>query len=474
MIESIKKKIWDLLKDKEVSLAMLYDREGKILWHRGRTIKGKTIADGERFSKTHIMKTIQENKLLEKEDVVITSSGNSLPHSARVLPIKSLLIQPIGNDLFLYIDSGIKETFTPADVEVFKVMGEMLGQMIDQLKSGEIHVGDIYGKSAAMSKIRNNVLRYSLEEEPILLTGETGVGKNFFAEIIHRTSGRKGKFVALHTPSIPETLFESELFGHKKGSFSDARADKKGLVQEAERGTLFFDEIAEVPISFQAKLLQFIENKKYRILGDTVERRADIRIIAASNRNLMEMIENKTFRQDLYFRLSVLPMEIPPLRERLEDIKDLVENNRQYLKGKIPTPPFWDTLLSHQWPGNVRELMTVLKRAGIELDNQMIGSEIKDIIQIRAFDEKRSDEMEKIQLEIASGHSFWDTAWKQFLRRDISRRVITNWLRRLYHQNNQNLVQLSRELNIKPKEYSRFVTSLHKYHIHPGKQGGES
>jgi transcriptional regulator with PAS, ATPase and Fis domain len=470
MIESIKTKLWDLLKEKQVSLAMLYDREGRILWHRGRKIKGKTVHEGEGFSKSYIDKTIHNGIPVEQEDVIITLSGDGLPRSARILYVKSLMIQPVAPNFFLYVDSGIKESFSPSDCEVFKIMGHLLGEVIDKIKQHQEDTGGISGTSGAIRQIRERVVNYSLEEEPVLLLGETGVGKNHIAELIHRFSGRKGPFTIVHTPSIPETLFESEIFGHKKGAFTGAAEDKKGLVAEAEGGTLFFDEIAEIPVSFQAKLLQFIETQKYRVLGDSRERQARVRIVAASNRDLEEEIEAKRFREDLYYRLNVLPIEIPPLRERKEDIQAIVKENDMHLRGKPLGERFWETVLAHHWPGNVRELIHVIKRAGIQLEGPITGKAVDSIIHHRTGKPEGESYIEPIRREIASGANFWDTAWKYFLNRDLSRREMRAFLERYYREIGGNLKSMSKALNIEEKDYPRFISALHKYHIHPGKQ----
>ncbi len=471
MIESIKNRIWAMLKEKDVSLAMLYDKEGDILWHRGRKIKGKTVQTGEGFSKSFIEKTLANDTPIEEKDVVLTLSGESLPFSARVLYIKSLFIQPVAPGYYLYIDSGIKHSFTSSDCEVFKLMGQMLGEIIVKIRNSQDISNGICGSSNCAKQIREQIIKYAIEEEPVLLLGETGVGKNHVAELVHRTSGRKGKFVVVHTPSIPETLFESELFGHKKGAFTGASESKKGLVEEAAGGTLFLDEIAEIPISFQAKLLQLIDVKKYRVVGDSSENQADIRIIAASNRLLEEEVKQQRFRKDLFFRLSVLPIEIPPLRERKEDIKDIVNQYRYLLKGKQLDDSSWQVLYQYHWPGNVRELINLLKRAGIHLENTVIGREIEAILQGNKLEEpvSRGFSSDHFDKAIAEGKSFWDSIWKEFLNREISRRDVLCILRKYYEENGNNLKALSRFLNIKEKDYPRFISALHKYNVHPGK-----
>jgi transcriptional regulator with PAS, ATPase and Fis domain len=284
MIEVIKNKIWSLLKEKEISLAMIYDREGEILWHKGREIEGKDVFTGSGFCKSYIKESLGNPVWSDPADQ-IESDGKDLSASAEKLLVKSVIIHPINTRFFLYVDSGKKDFFTGKDRLAFAILGELLEQIIMQIRK-ESDISGITGRSPGIKKIRDLVVKYSLEEEPILITGETGVGKNHIADLIHRYSGRRGKFVIVDTPNINDNLFESKLFGHKKGAFTDAKFDKTGLVEEARNGTLFFDEITEVPMDVQAKLLRFIDTKKFYTLGASVEKERDVRIIAATNRDL--------------------------------------------------------------------------------------------------------------------------------------------------------------------------------------------
>ena len=412
MIEIIKTKIWDRLKEKEVSLAMVFDKEGRILWHKGRPIQGQTVHDGQGFSKSYIIKCLNSGVGIDRENVVVKTMRDIQSESALRLVIKCILIHPVANDLFLYVDSGKKESFSTCEREMFKMLGDMLAEMVEQIKKQQENAGGISGSSDVIETVKKLVLNYSIVEEPILLKGETGVGKNHIAEQIHRYSGRKGKFVVVHTPSINENLFESEIFGHRKGSFTDAKYDQKGLVAEADGGTLFFDEISEIPLSFQTRILRFIETKKYRIVGDSTERQADVRIVTATNKNLLDAIEEGDFREDLYFRIHVLEIEVPPLRKRKEDIRTLVTENLHYLKGSPPGEGFWEVILNYNWPGNVRELITVLKRAGIMLSGPISGADIQAIIQQGIYKEsfeQGDDKTESVWKAINGGKNFWRT-----------------------------------------------------------------
>ncbi len=469
MVEYIKNMLWERLKAKEVSLAMIFNKEGDILWHRGRDIKGKTVDKGEGFSKSCLRDGIQAGKRLEEEDVVIVAGSGGLPRSAAYLNIKSLMILPLGRGYFLYVDSGIKETFSEADREICRNMGALLGELIDGIRRKEEDIGGITGTSPSMRVVRDLVLKYSLEEEPVLLGGETGSGKNHIAELLHHYSGRKGKFVTIHTPGIPEHLFESEVFGHKKGAFTDAQMDKPGLVEMAREGTLFFDEIAEVPYTFQSKLLRFIETKRYYKLGDPTEYTADVRILAATNLNLGEAMENKEFRRDLYFRLQVLEIKLPPLRERPEDIRPLVLMELKHLRGKKIGPGFWEALEGYDWPGNVRELKSVLIRAGIHAGTaeRITGEDIRALLQQGAAPSalEPPNEIQTAEAELQAGKTFWEAVKKPFLNRDFNRKQVAGIICRARERAGGKYKDMLPSFNLEPGEYHRFMTFINEYKL---------
>jgi DNA-binding NtrC family response regulator len=470
MIEIIKTKIWEMLKGKAVSLAMVFHGNGQILWHKGRNIKGNFIHEGEGFSKSYIKKCLNTGEGIDRENVVITSPQNTLSESALRLVIKCILIYPLENDLFLYVDSGKKESFSPGERDMFKMLGDMLAEMIKQLKQQQESAGGITGKSKAMEKVKKMVLNYAIVEEPILLKGETGVGKNYIAEKIHYYSGRKGKFVVAHTPSINENLFESEIFGHRKGAFTDAKCDKKGLVDEANGGTLLFDEISEIPLSFQTKLLRFIETKKYRVLGDSSEKKADVRIVTATNRDLIKSIEEGEFREDLFFRLHVLEIEIPPLRQRLEDIKALVMDNLDHLKGNPIGEGFWEVVLNYRWPGNVRELITFLKRAGIMLRGPVTGEDVRAIIGQGIYKKSTGMDEDKTREtweDLNAGKSFWEVLWPRFIDREVDRYFVKEILKKAYTMSSDSFKTMLNVLNVNQRDYQKFMSLMYKYKIDP-------
>jgi len=228
----------------------------------------------------------------------------------------------------------------------------------------------LIGKSPSMQKIYDLIERISDSSSNVLITGESGTGKELVAKAIHYSGVRKeGPFVAINCAAIPETLLESELFGYKKGAFTDAKSDKKGLIFEANEGTLFLDEITEMPLTLQAKLLRVIEEREVRPLGDTNSYPIDVRIVSTSNRDIGSSIQQGRFREDLYYRLKVIDIEMPPLRERREDIPILVQHFiHKFIKGlkKCVSGVSKDALkllVSYSWPGNVRELENIIQRA---------------------------------------------------------------------------------------------------------------
>jgi DNA-binding NtrC family response regulator len=239
--------------------------------------------------------------------------------------------------------------------------------------------GEIIYKSKEMGEILKLAYKAAEVDSPVLITGETGVGKELIAKFIHKNSKRKNfPFVAISCAAIPENLLESELFGYVKGAFTDAKINKRGLLEEANRGTFLFDEIGDAPLTIQTKFLRFLEESEIRRLGDTKNIKLDVRVISATNKNLKEEIEKGNFREDLYYRLNVINIYIPPLRNRREDIIELSnyflkKYSEKYNKKKIyfseKTKEF---LYNYDFPGNVRELENIIERAVIISEKEEI------------------------------------------------------------------------------------------------------
>ena len=238
----------------------------------------------------------------------------------------------------------------------------------------------IVGQDPALTQVLAGIERAAATDATVLLQGESGTGKELFAQTLHAFSRRAtGPFVAINCATIPENLLETELFGHEKGAFTGAVARKLGKFEVADGGTLFLDEIGDLPIALQAKILRVVETRGFDRVGGTQPHQVDVRLVAATNRDLRERVALKQFREDLFFRLSVFPIQIPPLRERLTDVPLLARFflGRSCEEVKKPTltlsPAAEDRLMTHAWPGNVRELQNCIERAVILCD----GSEIQ-------------------------------------------------------------------------------------------------
>jgi transcriptional regulator with PAS, ATPase and Fis domain len=243
---------------------------------------------------------------------------------------------------------------------------------------------DIIGRSPAMQAVFALLERAEKTSATVLLTGDTGTGKELLAREIHRGSDRRERsFVAVNCAAFPETLLESELFGHVRGSFTGADRDKQGLFEVAHRGTLFLDEVGETSGSFQAKLLRVLQEREIRPVGGTRARKVDVRLVAATNRDLRFEVQSSRFREDLYYRLAVFPIAVPPLRARSEDVLPLAEHflalhgAREGKRGCAFSADAARLLLSHPWPGNVRELENEVQRAlALAEPGQLLGPEL--------------------------------------------------------------------------------------------------
>ncbi|MDH4162451.1 MAG: sigma-54 dependent transcriptional regulator [Nitrospirota bacterium] len=240
----------------------------------------------------------------------------------------------------------------------------------------------IIGESPAILSILAEVRKVTDARSNVLLLGETGTGKELFARVIHHNSGRRDMpFVPINCSAIPENLLETELFGHLRGAFTGAVANKKGLLEEADGGTVFLDEIGDMSLPLQAKLLRVIEDQVIRPVGSTKGTKVDIRFITATNRDLRAAVRESAFREDLYYRINVISLQIPPLRERVDDIRSLVKHYLERYGHDLNKPvkevsaQALEMLTRYPWPGNVRELQNVIERAIIIADNDLITPE---------------------------------------------------------------------------------------------------
>lgn len=305
---------------------------------------------------------------------------------------------------------------------------------------------EIIGESKSFKELLALAAKAAQSDSPILIQGETGTGKEVLAKYIHSISPRSSKpIVTLNCASLPDTLFESELFGHEKGSFTDAKQTKPGLVEIANEGSLFLDEIGELSLTIQPKLLRFLETGEFRRVGGLNNRKSNVRLIAATNKNLINEVKEKRFREDLFFRLNVIPLTIPPLRNRKEDIIPLAEyflkQKNKTRKLKILSDEAKEFLLNYNFPGNVRELEHLIERSLIFCDGEAIypkhfnlnlstvfyKTEIEEEVNRttgKSLNELSVEELERIHLKSVLDANNWN--------RELSARILGISLKTLY------------------------------------------
>ena len=265
--------------------------------------------------------------------------------------------------------------------EISEVLKKLLTKKEEKEIEGEAESG-IVGSSKVMQEVFKTVAKVARSSITVLITGESGTGKEVIARAIHSYSDRKEKpFVAVNCAALPANLLEAELFGYEKGAFTGAVSSKKGLFEQANGGTIFLDEIGELPLPLQAKLLRVLQEKEVRPIGSERSKKVDVRVIAATNRNLEEEVKKGTFREDLYFRLNIVKIELPPLRERKEDIVPLAHHFIKRFSKEFKLPPkelsadAVEFLLSYHFPGNVRELENMVLRAMVLSPSDLITAE---------------------------------------------------------------------------------------------------
>ncbi len=308
----------------------------------------------------------------------------------------------------------------------------------------------IVGDSPELQRVINLANKSAMSDSNILIEGETGTGKELFAEYIHKHSARNDKpFVIINCASLPDQLIESELFGHEKGAFTDAKNTKQGLVEIAHGGTLFLDEIGELSLTLQPKLLRFLENGEYRRIGGVTNLTSNVRVIGATNRNLMEEADNKNFRRDLLFRLNVITLTIPPLRDRKEDIS-LLANHFLSVKSSVRSPKRISSeaervLLNYSFPGNIRELEHIIERAIIFAEEDIIKPDDLNLPHTASYKESSIPPESEEDISILS-------------MEEVEKRHIAQVLKR----NRWDRTQTANQLGISPKT---LYTKIKKYEI---------
>lgn len=329
------------------------------------------LPDGNGVDMVQELQTLAPNAKI----ILLTAHGN-IPDG----------VQAIKNGAFDYIVKGDdNRKIIPI---VSRAMDAIAAEQKQQSKKKDVRVntvtfGNIVGKSPALAHVISQASKVAATDVAVLINGETGTGKELFAQAIHNASHRSaGAFLALNCSAFSRELLESELFGYKEGAFTGAVKDKRGLLEEANHGTVFLDEIGEMALELQSKLLRVLETGEFVKVGDTKTTRVDVRIISATNRNLKEEIANGRFREDLYFRLSVFRIELPPLRQRREDILPLAQHFAERFSKQIGcpvpalSPDAKNLFLSYPWPGNVREMMNTMEHALIVCDSEITREDL--------------------------------------------------------------------------------------------------
>ncbi len=393
---------------------MLMHEDGKLRFEVARN-KDETTLPSDEFQ---ISWGIAEEAAHRRETVwVADAMGSSLfaeRKSVRELSLRTVVALPIlssGRVLgVLYIDShSVTHEFTPDTITLLEAFGALCAVALENARMHEalrdsksrleienqnlrralkedFRYGLLVGRSPKMLRVIELLEKVIPTQVSVLVQGETGTGKELIARAIHMNGPRREKsFVAVNCGALPENLLESELFGYKKGAFTGATEDRPGLFEAADAGTIFLDEVGEMPASLQVKLLRVLQDGHIRRVGDTVSRKVDVRLVAATNRDLKAEVEGGRFRQDLFFRINVVPLELPALRERGEDVLLLAQHfldqfaKQQQRKLRGLTPESRELLLRHPWPGNVRELENAMARAvaladeGASLEPSLFG-----------------------------------------------------------------------------------------------------
>lgn len=311
----------------------------------------------------------------------------------------------------------------------------------------------IIGKSLAIRKIFEQIEKVAPVDCNVLIQGETGTGKELIARAIHQLSGRhKQAMISVNCAAIPETLIESELFGYEKGAFTGANSNRIGLIEAADGGTLFLDEIGELPLEAQARLLRFLQEGEIRRIGSVESKIVNVRVVSATHRNLKKLSQEAKFRQDLFYRLNVMPMTLPPLRERGKDILLLAETFLQRFCEKMKKPAMRfspmaiQALTSYQWPGNIRELENVIERAVILSNNQEIGHDDLDIeLKLVSVDSLRHDFSFSAEESNENTQPYFDSEEDGLSLEDYFQRFI------LENQEQMSETELARKLGVSRK-----------------------
>jgi len=335
----------------------------------------------------------------------------------------------------------------------------------------------LIGRSPAIRELREEMQYAARSDAKILVTGESGVGKEVLARLIHKQSSRsRGQLVTINCAGLPDSLLESELFGHVRGSFTGAYRDKAGLLETANNSTIFMDEVGEMSLRMQALLLRFMESGEIQRVGaERAQARVDVRVIAATNRNLSERIASKDFREDLYYRLNVIHLTMPPLRERREDVPELLEHFITYYSARhsqaVPklAPEALSQLVGYSWPGNVRELKNFVERLVLRARSGIITPadlpmEIIPPPRAAIREPVRGAAVDRMYERLVNGRElFWPVVYEPFMSRDMTRDDLRALISRGLEQTRGSYRLLVQLFNMPEADYKRFLNFLRKH-----------
>ena len=341
----------------------------------------------------------------------------------------------------------------------------------------------LVGSSAATRALDDDITAASRSDAKVLITGESGVGKDVASRLIHGRSPRaRQTLVAINCAGLPDSLLETELFGHVKGSFTDAHRDRPGLLQVANRGTIFLDEVGEMSLRMQALLLRFLETGEIQPVGaDRQVTRVDVRVICATHRDLRQRVREGTFREDLFYRLNVVHIHIPPIRERRDDVRDLVAHFLAHfaahhgVAAPVPTPEAMALLLGYDWPGNVRELRNVLERVVLRRLAVVTPDDVPRELRLGPTgpasmasdgptEETRAGLTRRLMGRmLVRGESFWEVVYAPFLAHDLTRQQMRDVIQAGLDQVQGRYNALTELFNMPKRDYRRFLGALKKY-----------
>lgn len=332
---------------------------------------------------------------------------------------------------------------------------------------------ELIGESDAIQNLRASIGNIAKSDARVLITGENGSGKEIVARMIHNQSRRSNlPYVAINTAGLAENLLQAELFGYVKGSFTGAYADKHGKLEVAHMGTAFLDEIGNMPLTLQGMLLRFLQNGEIEKIGSTaVGKTVDVRVISATNRNLMAMVGEGTFREDLYYRLNIIPVVVPPLRQHSEDIPLLIQHFLKYLRIRSKVTGFDDeaigVLKGYRWPGNVRELSNLVENLAVTLDKPTVS--LQDLHPNYTAVQPPHDNT--ISLSVArklydamihQKVSFWTEVYPVYIGRQITKKDLRELVAMGLEESRGNYRIVTRLFNIEQKDYKKFLNFLRK------------